>query len=348
MEDLLKKYDASIKGFKRSEKITAKLLEIGKKSASFDIGGKAEGIVGDAYFQEAREFIKGLKPGDSVTATVMDPETYNGTVLLSLRHAASNSLWEKAEKFKKDSTPINVMVRNVNNAGIVVDWEGINGFIPSSQVGKKAKDKDDLTGNSITVKITEIDKSRKKIVFSEKAVSESANIEAIKKALVKIKEGEIYEGDVVTVTDFGLFVSIKVEKTNIEGLVHVSEIAWNKTEKPSSAFNPGDKVKVKVIGKKDDKLALSIKQAQEDPWKNVSEKFKVEGKGKGKVMRVSDFGAFIEMAPGIEGLVHITKIPPATRLTKGEEVNYYIEEIDPKNKKIALGLVLSSKPVGYK
>ncbi len=118
--------------------------------------------------------------------------------------------------------------------------------------------------------------------------------------------------------------------------------------KPGDSLKKGDKIKVKVLGVKDGRLSLSVKQALEDPWKNISKKFKVDDKITGKIVRNSDFGTFVELAPGIEGLVHITKIPPATKLIVGEKVNCYIEEIDEKNKKISLGLVLSSKPVGYK
>lgn len=348
MEELLSKYGSKVKGFTRGEKIQAKIVEINKKSAIFDVGGKSEGILRDTYFQEARDYLKTLKVGDTVSALVMDPETGDGNVLLSLRHAASDSLWEKLVSLKSKGTAVSVNIKNSNPSGISVDYEGINGFIPTSQISKALSKKiDSLVGN-IKVKIIEIDKNKKKIVFSEKAVSEEKEIRNLEENLEKIKPGEKYKAIVKTITNFGVFVEIEVNKSKIEGLVHVSESSWEKINKPSEMFKVGDKVEVKVLGVKDGKLSLSIKQALDDPWTGIEKKFKVDDKLKGKIVRNSDFGTFVQLEPGIEGLIHITKIPPAMKLTVGNEVNCYIEEIDKKNKKIALGLVLSAKPLGYK
>ena len=134
----------------------------------------------------------------------------------------------------------------------------------------------------------------------------------------------------------------------LEGLVHVSELSWGKVSHPLDLVSVGDKVKVAVIGTKDGKLALSIKQATKDPWTSVSEKYKKDTKTKGKITKQSDFGVFVQLEPGIEGLIHITKIPPGKKLEVGSEIDCYVEEVDSKNKKISLGLVLTSIPVGYK
>jgi ribosomal protein S1 len=345
MEELLKKYGTSVKGFKRGQKIEAKVVEINKKSAIFDVGGKSEGILKDIYFQEARDYLKSLKVGDTVNALVMDPETSEGNVVLSLRHAAADSLWERLNDIKSKGTALSVNIKNSNQSGISVDFEGINGFIPSSQIGKALLKNIDNINGSIRVKIIEIDKGKKKVVFSEKAVSEEKEMKELEKNLTKIKTGEIYTGKITTITSFGVFVEIK---DGIEGLVHVSESSWEKVNKPSDMFKVGEAVTVKVLGSHDGKLSLSIKQAQKDPWEDAIKKLKVEDKVKGKVTKSSDFGTFVQILPGIEGLIHITKIPPATKLNIGDEVNVYIEEIDTKNKKISLGIVLTAKPIGYK
>lgn len=353
MEELLKKYGSHVRGFTRSQKIEAKLVEINKKSAVFDVGGKSEGILKDDYFQEARDFLRTLKVGDKVSAVVMDPETSDGSVLLSLRHAASDSLWDRLQELKSKKAVISVVIKNSNPSGVSVDFEGINGFIPTSQIGKDSLKNIDSLGSILRVKVIEVDKNRKKIVFSEKEVSQAKEIKETEDAIKKIKTGEIYKGVVTTVTNFGIFVEISVKGGSatgqkVEGLVHVSELSWEKVEKLGELFKVGDSVQVKVIGVNDSKLSMSIKQAQDDPWINIGKKFKVEDKIKGKVIRNSDFGTFVQLAPGIEGLIHITKIPPATRLNVGDEINCNIEEIDIKNKKISLGLVLTAKPVGYK
>ncbi len=349
MEELLKKYGSKVKGFKRGQKVEARLLDLSKKTATFDIGGKSEGIINDIYFQEARDYLKTLKVGDIVTAVVINPEVADGNVLLSLRHAASDSLWEKFKRDLNKGTIVNVNVKNSNQSGILVDFEGISGFIPTSQIGKVMQQNlGNITGNTIKVKVIEVDKSKRKIVFSEKAVSEVKEMAEASKAFEAIKTGEIYKGAITTITTFGVFVEIVVKKNKLEGLVHISETSWDKANKPEDMFKIGQKVEVKVLGLHDGKLSLSIKQAEKDPWTDVANKFKVEDKLKGKVTRNSDFGTFVQIAPGIEGLIHITKIPPATKLGVGDELNVYIEEIDTRNKKISLGLVLSVKPVGYK
>src|SRR5258708_4610715 len=349
MEELLKKYGSKVKGFKRGQKVEARLLDLSKKTATFDIGGKSEGIINDIYFQEARDYLKTLKVGDIVTAVVINPEVADGNVLLSLRHAASDSLWEKVKRDLDKGNIVSVNVKNSNQSGILVDFEGISGFIPTSQIGKVMQQNlGNLVNNSIKVKVIEVDKGKRKIVFSEKAVSEVKEMAEASKAFEEIKTGEVYKGVITTITTFGVFVEIDIKKIKVEGLVHISEASWEKSSTPSEMFKVGQKVEVKVLGQHNGKLSLSIKQAEADPWIDASKKFKVEDKVKGKITRNSDFGTFVAIAPGIEGLIHITKIPPATKLNVGDEVNVYIEEIDMKNKKIGLGIMLTAKPVGYK
>jgi len=138
------------------------------------------------------------------------------------------------------------------------------------------------------------------------------------------------------------------EEVELEGLVHISELSWDKVGRAEDAFKAGDEVKVKVIGKTNGKLAFSIRQTQVDPWDKIEDKYKKESRVKGKISKLTDFGVFVQLEPGIEGLVHLTKIPPGKSLAKGDSVNVYVEEIDPKEKRISLGLVLTEKPVGYK
>jgi ribosomal protein S1 len=349
MEELLAKRAPVIPSFSRGQKITATLVELTNKYAIFDVGGKGEGVLSDIYFQEARDYVRSLRVGEKVTATVIDPETSEGNVLLSLRHAASDSLWDNLDKARAEDRTISVTVRNVTNSGILVDIGSVQGFIPMSQLGRKVlTDLSNLTGKNLSVKVLDIDRERRKVVLSEKYVSEADQLDRLKKAIKKIKEGEIYSGKVTTATEFGLFVSVDVGKVPVEGLVHLSELSWEKVNTPTDIAKEGDKVNVKVIAIKDGKLALSIRQAVEDPWEHIDKKYKVDDKVRGKVVRISDFGAFVAVEPGIEGLIHITKIPPAQRLTVGSEVDCYIEDMDRENKKISLGLILTSKPVAYK
>lgn len=351
MAELLASAETKIRGFSSGQKVRGKVVSKNSKSLILDIGGKSEGVVAEKAFVEARDFIKTLKVGDVVTGTVLIPETREGTVLLSLRQAAFDSSWERLEKVREEGAAVAVFGKGVNPSGVTVDVEGLTGFIPGSQLGKEAsKNSQALVGKYFKAKVLEVDRLTNKIVLSEKEVSDEADIKASKEALAKIKEGEIYDGVVTTVANFGCFVKLDLGKKglDVEGLVHISELSWGKVDSVSDVVSEGDKVKVKVIGIKDGKISLSIKHALKDPWEEAGTKYKVETKIKGKVTRVSDFGAFIEVEPGIEGLVHITNIPPGKKLSEGEEVNCYVQEIDTKAKKLSLGLVLTSKPIGYK
>jgi small subunit ribosomal protein S1 len=350
MADLLAKAGKKFISYSVGQKIRAKVVSKTHKALILDIGGKSEGVVTEKAFIEARDFIKTLKVGDEVTTSVLISESRDGNVVLSLRQAMYGAAWEKLEKARDAKEGVAVYAKGVNPSGVAVECEGVGGFIPTTQLGKEAsKNTQSLVGKYFKAVPIEVDRNYNKLVLSEKEVSEASDIKEASKAILKVKEGDVYKGVVTTVANFGCFVKIEIDKgREVEGLVHISELSWGRVERVADVVNKGDEVKIKVIGNKDGKLAFSIKQAQDDPWKEAVKKYKPEDRIKGKVVRLSDFGAFVELEPGIEGLIHITKIPPATRIKEGDEVNCYVEEIDTKSKKLSLGLVLTSKPLGYK
>lgn len=351
MADLLASSKVKPRGLLRGDVLSGVVIDKSSKSLILDIGGKSEGLVAEKAYQESREFIRALEIGDEVTAKVIVGETPDGYAILSLRNAASDFFWKKLRDKESKDEELSVMCKNATSSGLIVDVLSFTGFIPSSHLGKKiAKDPQSLVGKSLKVKIIDLDKDANRIVLSEKFVSEAKEVEEARQAMKDVKIGEIFEGEVTTVADFGCFVKIKAgkKKTDLEGLVHVSELSWEKVDKPSDVVSQGDKVTVKVLGKDGNKLSLSMKQTEEDPWEKVAKKYKAEQKAKGKVMRVSDFGVFVQLEPGIEGLIHMTKIPPGMKLEKGKDVNVYVEEVDAEEKRIALGLILTEKPVGYK
>jgi ribosomal protein S1 len=349
MADLLAMAKTPIKAFKVADRVQGTIIAITPKALILDIGGKSEGMVTEKALIEARDLVKTLKVGDKVNTVVLVPEARDGSVLLSLRHAANEAIWENIDKLYKSKELVTVVGRSVSPAGVTVEFEGLYGFIPASQLGRDtAKNMEELVDQHFKAIIIEMDRRSNKVVFSEREVSEAKEIKVAKVAMEKIKDGEIYDGVVTTVTTFGCFVKLEIPDVQIEGLVHISEIAWEKIGKVSDVFKEGDKVKVKVIGLRNGKISLSIKQALKDPWETVEEKYKPETKFKGKVVKVSDFGLFVQIEPGLEGLIHMTKIPPAMKLNTGDEVNCYIEEVNTKERKISLGLVLTAKPIKYK
>jgi len=353
MAELLAFAKYTVKRFALGEKVEGTVLEITPKALILDIGGKSEGIVAEKAFLEARDFIRNLKVGDKVKGEVIVSETPDGYTIISLRNSAKDFTWEKVNSSYDGGSPISVEVVNINPTGLIVNVYGLSGFIPSSQLGRElAKNTSNLQGKYIEAIIIDVDRNSNKVVLSERAVSEKDQVKAEKKAMEGIREGELFEGTVSTVSDFGVFVKIhageKKDGADLEGLVHISELSWEKVGKPSDVLSAGDKVKVKVMEKRNGKLALSIKDAKEDPWLRAAEHYRPEAQIKGKVVKISDFGAFVELEPGIEGLIHMTKIPPATKLKSGDVVSCIIEEVNPEEKRISLGLVLTSKPLGYK
>lgn len=349
MAELLARHARKVNNLTAGQRIKSKVVSITPTEVILDIGGKSEGIVKEKGYQEAKELINTLKAGQEVLATVLVPESRDGTIVMALRDAMHDITWERLTKAQKEGSEVAVIGRGVTPSGFNVDVEGLSGFIPTSQMGKEANaNVQKLIGHGFKVKVIEVDKSQNKIVLSEKEVSEAEDIANAKRAMKKVQEGEIYDGVVTTVANFGCFVRFKVEKVEIEGLVHVSEMSYSRIANPHDFVKTGDKVRVKVLAARDGKLALSMKQAAGDPWAEVSEKYKVDQKVSGKIVRISDFGMFVELEPGVEGLVHITKIPPTQKFEVGQEVRCEVEEVNVKDKRIALGLVLTSVPVGYK
>lgn len=355
MAELLATYSdkkpVNLGGLKKGQRVLGIVIEKTPKTLILDIGGKSEGVIAEKAYQEAREFIKNLNVGDEIAADVLVPETTDGFTILSLRQSSQDSSWNSLEKALKDQDTLTANVVAVNSAGLTVSILGVMGFVPTSHLGKElVKNQNDIANKNIQVQIIELDRKSNRVVLSEKNVSDAGDIKAQKAVLDKLKEGNVYDAEVTAVTDFGAFAKVVPDKRSagVEGLVHISELAWQRTEKPSDVIKVGDKIKVRVLGLRDGKLSLSIKQAQDDPWEKEAKKYKKDDNISGKITRTSDFGVFVELTHGVEGLIHMTKIAPGQKYEVGSSVNATIEEIDLKAKKISLSPILTAKPIGYK
>ncbi len=351
MEDLLKQTKYQLRGWKRGDVVEAILVEKTKGALYLDIGGKSEGMVIDREMKAARDFIKELEVGDKVEAIITQPENDKGQTLLSLKKAAGDYLWNQFEEKLKTGETVRVLGKEVNRGGLVVEAKGLQGFIPASQFGSKWVDKiEQLIGRQVEVKPIEVDREKNRLIFSEREVSEAALLKAQEESLKKVKVGDTFKGEITGSMPFGFFVKIKADGVELEGLVHISEISWQRVEEPKEFYKVGDKVKVKVLAKDKTtgKLNLSIKQLKADPWEKIEKKYPVDAKVKGKVVRLAPFGAFVDLEEGIEGLIHISKIPAEKALKEGDKVDCYIESIDQEGRRMSLGLVLKEKPVGYK
>ena len=351
MEELLAQTDSQIRGLKRGETVTGKIVNITPRAVFVDIGAKTEGIVVEREYEAVKDYIKQLEVGQEITARIKSPETDSGQILLSMRQASQEVVWKKIREAQEKSETLEVKGKESNRAGLVVDYQGVYGFVPGSQFSVKLLPKiKEQIGKTLQVKVIEFDPEEKRLIFSERMVSEADKIKKITQLLKKVKIDQEYEGTISAILPFGLFVSIKIDKEPIDGLVHISEISWEKVEELEKMFKVGDKVKVKVIGidPRENRLALSIKQLTKDPWMGRVKKYPVDKHVKGKVSRLAAYGAFVEVEPGLEGLIHISKIPAETKIDVGDKVDCFVEAIEEDKRRLALGLVLKEKPIGYK
>jgi ribosomal protein S1 len=255
-----------------------------------------------------------------------------------------------------EGTVIEVKGLEVNKGGLIVTVEGIRGFIPSSQFGKEnAGNMAKLKNKKISAKVIEVDREKNRLIFSEKHVSEAGEMAQRQKALTAVKVGETYEGVISGIMHFGLFITVTVpmpEKTEgrVEGLVHISEISWEKVGDPHDYHKVGEQVKVKVLGIDEEagKLNLSLKQLMEDPWVNVETKYPIGTTVSGKVSRVAPFGVFVKIEPGVDGLIHTSKLTPDQVFDVNDDVNVVVESVEPAQRRMSLSVVLTEVPVMYK
>ncbi len=343
----------------RGSTVSGVITTITKRSMVVDIGGKTEAVVADKEFDLARDYIESLKVGEKIEAQVASEENNQGQVLLSLKQAALDSRWDYFADMMEKGTILEAKGVDINKGGLIVVVNGVRGFVPSSQFGKALVGKfATLRGKTITVKVIEVDREKNRLIFSERHVSEADEIAQKSQAIDAVKVNEIYEGVVSGVMPFGLFVTVEVPVAGeaegavgqVEGLVHISEISWEKVSHPKDYHKVGDRLKVRVLGldERTGKLNLSIKQLSDDPWVKVGERYEVGMSVTGTVSRIEPFGAFINVEPGVDGLIHSSKLDGQNTLKKGDSVTVNVESVDPEQRRMSLSLVLTELPMGYK
>ncbi len=355
MDELLSMTGYSLKGVKKGDQVEGVVARVTPKEVTIDIGSKTEGVVIDRELETYRDALMMLTPGEKVVAQVIVAENDRGQSVLSLRKSIFDKRWEALADHQKSGTPVDVIVKEVVRGGVLVDFGGLRGYIPQSQLdGGLTKQLDKIIGRKIQVKIVEVDKATNRLVFSQRAISDGALLAKQKEVLDALAVGDTVTATITGVVPFGAFAKIKVSKDEkefeVEGLIHISEIAWEKVEDPGQYLKVGDTVKVKVIGidTETGKLTLSLKQLLPDPWENVLDMFEKDSNVKGTVSRVSPYGIFVTLSPGIEGLIHISKITPGEEPKAGDEMTCLIEDIKPEQRKISLSVALTEKPIGYR
>ena len=347
MDELLKTAGIVAFSMKKFDMVKGTVISNTSREVLVDIGKKSYGIVAEWELEQVKDYAKTLKPGDKITAQVINPENDFGYTVLSLRKASAENRWSLLEEYREAGTDIEVMGLESAKGGILVDWNNLRGFIPSTQLdGASASNPYTLIGRRIKVKVIEVDKSMNRLVLSQKASILGVTPANLKKKLEKIKPKDVLKGTISGVAQFGIFVDVD----GIEGLVHISEVAWEKVDNLEGMFKVGSQVEVVVIdvNKVEGKLNLSMKRLTPDPWKNILDKYPIDSQISGKVVRMAAYGVFVQLEPGIEGLLHISKLIPGEEPQVGEEIQCLVEKIDTIKRKISLTLVPTEKPVGYR
>lgn len=315
-----------------------------------DLGPSGTGVVYGREFYNARDIVKQLIQGDVVTAKVIELENEEGYVELSLREAGRDTMWQEAEEFVKSKQPLQLKVFSANKGGLVMYWQGIQGFLPVSQLtakhyprveggdkGKILTELQKFVGETLEVIILDIDPKENKIIFSEKNVES----EEMKEALAKYHIGDVVEGKVTGVVDFGIF--IKIEE-GLEGLAHISELDWGLVEDPAHLFKPGDRVGAKIISVEGGKISLSVKVLKPDPWKDFADRYKKGDIITGKVRKVDRFGAFVEVKEFLlSGLAHVSEFGAEKEMRDAMEIgkvyHFQILNLNPEERKLSLSYV---------
>jgi small subunit ribosomal protein S1 len=332
---------------KVSDVIKGKVISVSKNEVRIDIADYRTGVVRGRELNDPSKQFDGVKVGDEVEATVVDLENENGDVELSFRFAGHRKAWDNLLELFRSGAIVAAKVLEASKGGLLIRLDNVSGFLPVSQLspdnyprvagGDKSKILEKLktfVGKTMDVKVIDVNEGEEKLIVSEKVVWE----EKQKNVISKYKVGDTIEGEVSALADFGAFVKFDI----LEGLVHISEIAWQRIDHPRDILKVGDTVKAEIIGIEGSKVFLSMKKLIEDPWKSVGDRYRIGQVVQGKVLKANPFGFFVELDPDIHGLAHISElskkpIQDLTTIAKpGEMLDFMIVSIEPEQHRLGL------------
>ncbi|OJI08675.1 MAG: 30S ribosomal protein S1 [Candidatus Vogelbacteria bacterium CG10_big_fil_rev_8_21_14_0_10_49_38] len=318
----------------------------GSKTLYINVPPFGTGIIFGREYLNAKDIIKKVNVGDTVTAKVVETEGEENYIELSLKEAKQAIIWSEAEKALKNKTQFELMVKDANKGGLILEWNSLDGFLPASQLKPehyprvKDGDKDSiieelkkLVGQPLSVMVIGIDAKEGKLIFSEKDPDNKQRREMVGKYAL----GDVAEGEVTGAVDFGIFVKIE---DGLEGLVHISELDWSLVENPRDLFRVGDKIRAKIINIKDDKISLSIKALKENPWHEAEKKYARGQTVDGVVIKYNKHGALVSLEEGVSGLVHISEFKSEDELRQklelGKNYPFTINVFEPKDQRMTL------------
>lgn len=354
MDELLEQSDSDVPN--EGDVITGKVTSVSRNEVIVDLGTFGTGVVRGKEWFDIMDMYVDMEPGDEVEASITDLENENGQVDLSLKRAGMEKAWDEIKRLKESDEAVDVFVQEANKGGLIANIRGVQAFLPVSQLNSEhyprveGGDKNlildklkRLANKEITVKVLDYDVEEEKLIISEK----EAEAEQKEKALKSFKIGNTIEGTVTGVVDFGAFVKFG-DKEDLEGLVHISELAWKRIDHPRDILKVGEKIKVKIIAIDGARISLSLKALQDDPWLKSAKQYEVGQIVEGEVTKVTPFGAFVQLDRDIHGLAHVSELSgedknPEDILNAGEKHKFKILSIEPEEHRLGLSLETDGK-----
>ncbi len=339
-EAMMEMYNGTLASIEEGEIVKSKVLEIRENLVVLDIGFKSEGTIPLEEFKDMPE----LKAGDEVEVLLEHLEDAEGSVVLSKKKADFMRVWERIRVAYESDQPVEgVLVKKIKG-GVVVDLMGVDAFLPGSQIAlRRVPNIDELLGQKYEFKIIKLNKRRRNIVVSRRVILETERAGKREKLMKELAKDQVRKGVVKNITDFGAFIDLG----GVDGLLHITDMSWGRISHPSEMVQIGMELEVKVldIDWERERISLGLKQLQAYPWKDVADKFPVGTRVSGKVVSITNYGAFIELQPGIEGLVHISEMSwtrnvrhPSKLVSIGETIEAVVLKVDPTEEKISLGM----------
>ena len=342
--ELIPDYESTFPTINEGEVVHGTVVRVDKDEVLVDIGYKSEGVipVSELSIRRAVNPADEVSLGDEIAALVMTKEDADGRLILSKKRARFEIAWKAIEQAHEQGDPVTGRVIEVVKGGLILDL-GVRGFLPASLVDiRRVQDLDEFLGQELRSKVIELNRSRNNVVLSRRAVLEDERKEMRQAILDRLNPGDVVEGTISNIVDFGAFVDLD----GMDGLIHISELSWSHVNHPSEVLEIGQKVNVKVldIDRDRQRISLGLKQTQSDPWQQVLESYQEGDVVAGKVTKVVTFGAFVEILPGVEGLVHISELAqhhvenPREVVSQGDTVNVRILEVDAERRRLSLSL----------
>jgi small subunit ribosomal protein S1 len=340
LETMMEMYNGTMASIEEGEIVKSRVLDIRDNMVVLDIGFKSEGTIPLEEFKDLPD----LKPGDEVEVLLEHLEDQEGSVVLSKKKADFMRVWERIRVAYENDEPVRGTLIKKIKGGVVVDLMGVDAFLPGSQIAlRRVPNVDELLGQTFDFKIIKLNKRRRNIVVSRRVILEQERAGKREKLMKELQKDQVRKGVVKNITDFGAFIDLG----GVDGLLHITDMSYGRIQHPSEMVHIGQELEVKVLDIDWDRerISLGLKQLQSYPWKDVAEKYPVGTRVSGKVVSITNYGAFIELEPGIEGLVHISEMSwtrnvrhPSKLVSIGESIEAVVLKVDPNEEKISLGM----------